>query len=187
MADIASSYKPAKQGAPDPRKAPGYHLKKPSEYHLTDCTSINTRGRSYSQVVEEHLSRSPSLQTTSAGDTSSDEGRKVKAQQGTEKSSSRLPPLATAADSDSSLSSLPPPPPHIAAGVDKVENIANKMKTRVDSALEKKDEVEKAISEEEYQKMVREKEEFFQSGKDSGAGASHSDSLPIFRTACCHN
>ena len=187
MADVACGYKPANQGAADPRKAPGYHLKKPSEYHLTDCTSINTRGRSYSQVVEEHLSRSPSLQTTSAGDTSSDEGRKVKAQQGTEKSSSRLPPLATAADSDSSLSSLPPPPPHIAAGVDKVENIANKMKTRVDSALEKKDEVETAISEEEYQRMVREKEEFFQSGKDSGAGTSYSDTPPIFRTACCHN
>merc|ERR1712200_45180 len=91
------------------------------------------------------------------------------AQQGTEQSSSRLPPLATDAYSDSSLSSLPPPPPHIAAGVDKVENIANKMKTRVDSALEKKDEVETAISEEEYQRMVREKEEFLQSGKDSGA------------------
>ena len=61
------------------------------------------------------------------------------------------------------------------------------MKTRVDSALEKKDEVEMAISEEEYQRMVREKEEFLQSGKDSGAGKSYSDSPPIFRTACCHN
>ena len=76
MADIARGYKPAGEKIPDLRKPSDYHLKKPSEYHLTDCSSINMKGRSYSQVVEEHLSRSPSLQTTSAGDTSSGEEKK---------------------------------------------------------------------------------------------------------------
>ena len=173
MADIASSYNPSaeSQKMPDLRKPSSeYHLKKPSEYHLTDCSSIDTKGRSYSQVVEEHLSRSPSLQTSSAGDTSSEEEKKLKAQD-SERSPSKLPPVAAQVeakcDSDSSLSSLPPPPPHIAAKVDKVETIANKMKTRVDGALEKK---EKAIDEAEYQRMVREKKEFFQSSRNSGQG-----------------
>ena len=165
MADIASSYNPSAES----QKMPD--LRKPSsEYHLTDCSSIDTKGRSYSQVVEEHLSRSPSLQTSSAGDTSSEEEKKLKAQE-SERSPSKLPPVAAQVeakcDSDSSLSSLPPPPPHIAAKVDKVETIANKMKTRVDGALEKK---EKAIDEAEYQRMVREKKEFFQSSRNSGQG-----------------
>ena len=170
MAEIARGYKPASEKIPDLRKPSDYHLKKPSEYHLTDCSSIDTKGRSYSQVVEEHLSRSPSLQTSSAGDTSSEEEKKLKAQD-SERSPSKLPPVAAQVeakcDSDSSLSSLPPPPPHIAAKVDKVETIANKMKTRVDGALEKK---EKAIDEAEYQRMVREKKEFFQSSRNSGQG-----------------
>ena len=160
MADIARGYKTSGKKAPDLRKPSDYHLKKPSEYHLTDCSSIDTKGRSYSQVVEEHLSRSPSLHTTSAGgDTSSEEERRLKkVQQGCEV-------RVAQGDSDSSLSSLPPPPPHIAAGVDKVETIANKMKTRVDGALEKKEKAE-----EEYERMVREKKEFFQSGRNSGQG-----------------
>ena len=170
MADIARGYKPSGKKIPDLRKPSDYHLKKPSEYHLTDCSSIDTKGRSYSQVVEEHLSRSPSLQATSAGDTSSSEEERRLKVQGSEKSklplvTAQIEGRGAAGDSDSSLSSLPPPPPHIVAGVDKVETIANKMKTRVEGALE-----EKERGEEEYQRMVREKKEFLQSGRNSGQG-----------------
>ena len=175
MADIARGYKPAGEKIPDLRKPSDYHLKKPSEYHLTDCSSIDTKGRSYSQVVEEHLSRSPSLHTTSAGDTSSEEERRLKTAQGSERLSSKpsqvtaqIESRAAPGDSDSSLSSLPPPPaPYIATGVDKVETIAKKMKTRVDGALEEK---EKSTNAEEYQRMVREKKEYFQSSRNSGQG-----------------
>ena len=175
MADIARGYKPAGEKIPDLRKPSDYHLKKPSEYHLTDCSSIDTKGRSYSQVVEEHLSRSPSLHTTSAGDTSSEEERRLKAAQGSERLPSKpsqvtaqIESRAAPGDSDSSLSSLPPPPaPYIATGVDKVETIAKKMKTRVDGALEEK---EKSTNAEEYQRMVREKKEYFQSSRNSGQG-----------------